>query len=127
MRMLVLVAHTDRWTRLVVRDVVVEAGSTVVEASNGMSALRLAQQTQPDLVLLGPTLSEIEPGEVLGLLRADMPTRGIPVLMLRATGHRAAPARGRCAQMARRRRNRRSAARRSRRHAGAAPTLVRHA
>ena len=84
--MLVLVAHSDRWTRLLVRDVVVEAGSAVVEASNGMSALRLAQQTQPDLVLLGPTLSEIAPGEVLGLLRADLPTRGIPVLMLRANG-----------------------------------------
>ena len=120
--MLVLVAHTDRWTRLLVRDVVVEAGSTVVEASNGMSALRLAQQTQPDLVLLGPTLSEIQPGEVLGLLRSELPTRGIPVLMLRAKG----PMRGRCARITRRR-TRRSAARRSRRHATAAPILVRHA
>ena len=124
--MLVLVAHADRWTRLLVRDIVVEAGSTVVEASNGMSALRLAQQTQPDLVLLGPTLSEIAPGEVLGLLRADLPTRGIPVLMLRTK----APTRGRCALIVRRPRRARalrSAARRSRRHATAAPTLVRYA
>ena len=66
--MLVLVAHNDRWTRHQVREVLTHAGSTVIEASNGMSALRQAQRSQPDLVLLGPSLSEIDAGEVLTLL-----------------------------------------------------------
>jgi DNA-binding response OmpR family regulator len=58
--MLVLVAHTNQRMRLLVRGVLTEAGSTVIEASNGMSALRLGHPTQPDLVLLGPTPWKLE-------------------------------------------------------------------
>jgi DNA-binding response OmpR family regulator len=82
--MLVLVAHNDRWTRHQVREVLTGAGSTVIEASNGMSALRQAQRSRPDLVLLGPTLSEIDARDVLGLLRSDASTRRMPIMMLDA-------------------------------------------
>ena len=63
------------------REVLTESGSTVIEASNGMSALRQARRSQPDLVLLGPSLSEIDAGEVMGLLRSE----AMPVVLLNAS------------------------------------------
>jgi len=120
--MLVLVAHADRWTRLLVSQVVAETGCHVVEASNGMSALRLAQRERPDLVLLGPALSEIDAQDVLGVLRSERQTRAMRVLMLRGSGG-ASEARGRCARHRCVRRRRRTA-RHTRRHVQAPTQLL---
>jgi CheY-like chemotaxis protein len=124
--MIVLVAHTDRWTRLLVRDVVTDAGSTVVEASNGSAALRLAIRTQPDLVLLGPSLSEIDARDVVCALRAETGTRWVPVVMLRDAQHAGVPAvRWRCVRRARRQASGRVRRRQIRHHAQASARLVR--
>jgi len=82
----VLVAHHDRWQRLVLADALVGAGFRVAEASNGTSALRLAAQERPHVVVLGAQLSELDPTEVRCALKADPQTRQIGVFVVREEG-----------------------------------------
>jgi CheY-like chemotaxis protein len=82
--MQVLVAHHDRWTRLVLSDALVHAGFRVAEASNGLAALRLVAQARPDVVVLGPQLSELASSEVRSAIKADPSTRAIGVFLVRA-------------------------------------------
>ena len=81
--MRVLVVHHDRWARLVLADVLAGAGFGVAEASNGMTALRLAAQMRPDVVVLGTALPELAAHDVRTALRADPETRRIGVFVLR--------------------------------------------
>jgi len=67
---------------LVLAEAFTRAGYLVLEASNGMSALRLARQALPELVVLDVALAEITGREVLDLLRADVLTRGITSLLV---------------------------------------------
>jgi len=78
----VLIADYDRWSRLCVSGVLSTAGFSVEEASNGMSALRLARDTQPQVVIVGRDLPEIAPPDLVGLLRSDPRTRDTAVLQL---------------------------------------------
>jgi CheY-like chemotaxis protein len=79
----ILVAHHDRWTRLVLANVLRQAGFGVAEASNGISVLRLAAQSRPDVVVLGGQLPELGVGDVRSALKADPRTRGIGVFVVR--------------------------------------------
>lgn len=79
----VLVAHHDRWSRVVLMDVLERAGFGVTEASNGGAALRMARHTRPDVVVLGAQLSEVAAGEVHRALKADPLTRDIGVFVVR--------------------------------------------
>jgi chemotaxis response regulator CheB len=81
--MQVLVAHHDRWTRLVLSDALVHEGFRVAEASNGMAALRLVEQARPDVVVLGPELSEMASSEVRSAIKSNPRTRGIGVFVVR--------------------------------------------
>ncbi|HEY3058597.1 MAG TPA: response regulator [Chloroflexota bacterium] len=81
--MRVLVVHHDRWARLVLVDVLARAGFGVAEASNGMTALRLAAQTRPDVVVLGTRLPELAAHDVQTALKAAPATRRIGVFVLR--------------------------------------------
>ena len=58
------------------------AGFSVEEASNGMSALRLARDTRPQVVIVGRDLPEIAPTDLVGLLRADPRTQDAAVLQV---------------------------------------------
>jgi len=53
-----LVVEHDPWIRLVMCDVLAQAGFRVASASNGFSALRLAQREPLALVLLNLVLPE---------------------------------------------------------------------
>jgi DNA-binding response OmpR family regulator len=55
-RSIALVVEDDPWIRLLLRDLLTDEGYTVLEASNGSAALRLAQRQPPALVLLDPVL-----------------------------------------------------------------------
>jgi len=81
--MQVLVAHHDRWTRLVLSDALSHAGFRVAEASNGLAALRLVEQAPPDVVVLGAELSELASSEVRSAIKSDPRTRGIGVFVVR--------------------------------------------
>src|SRR3989442_8518260 len=81
-RLKVLVADSDRWTRLSVTSMLATAGFSVQEASNGMSALRMACAVAPDVVMLGSELPEIASDELVDLLRSDSRTRDVAVVPL---------------------------------------------
>src|SRR3989442_9346945 len=58
------------------------AGFRVEQASNGVSALRIAETSLPQIVLLRHNLPELGAADVLHLLRADRRTRHCAVLQL---------------------------------------------
>jgi CheY-like chemotaxis protein len=60
----------------------VESGYEVVCAEDGESALRLAQQVKPDLILLDLILPKMSGPEVLDHLKHDAATAKIPVVVL---------------------------------------------
>jgi CheY-like chemotaxis protein len=76
----VLVADHDTWARRSVSDVLTQAGFRVEQASNGMSALRMAQRLEPQLVLLGRSLPEIDTADVVQVLRNDHRTRNTAIV-----------------------------------------------
>jgi signal transduction histidine kinase/ActR/RegA family two-component response regulator len=57
---------------------------TLLTAIDGLSGLELVRQQQPDLVLLDLHLPDLEGGEVLSRLQADVQTKAIPVVILSA-------------------------------------------
>ena len=114
----VLVAHHDRWTRLVLADLLASAGFGVAEASNGMTALRLAAQARPDVVVLGTRLPELEANDVRAALKADPATRGIGVFVLHEREVASGGAVGACVRRCRREITRGHAARGARRGSG---------
>jgi CheY-like chemotaxis protein len=67
-RVSVLIADHNRWTRLNLASMLIEAGMLVSEASNGFSALRLALERAPQIVVIGGA-------ELSDRLRADPVTR----------------------------------------------------
>ena len=62
-----------------------QAGFQVLEAATGESALRLAAESRPDLVLLDINLPDISGLDVARRLRQDPQTRGIPIIHISAT------------------------------------------
>jgi len=77
---MILVVHHDPWVRAVLSDLVDSAGWTAKQASNGASGLRLAVLLQPQVIVVGPELSELRSGDLIDLLHADTRTRRIPVV-----------------------------------------------
>jgi len=58
-------------------------GYTVLYAYNGIDGLRVAQESQPELIVLDVMMTEVGEGfEVARLLKADAKTCAIPVIML---------------------------------------------
>ncbi len=80
-----LVIDDDRGIRSLLSAGLSEAGWTVVEASNGFSGLRHADQERPDVILLDLALPEIDGLAVLAELRRRPATRTVPVVAV--TGH----------------------------------------
>jgi len=80
----VLVVDDDPTLREVVSGYLTRAGLDVVEAEDGLTALALARDRSPDLVVLDLTLPGLDGLEVFRGLRAE---RGdLPVVMLTARG-----------------------------------------
>lgn len=57
-------------------------GFEVVEASNGLQALKVAEKELPDLILLDLNLPELSGFEVLSQLKREDKTKNIKVLIL---------------------------------------------
>ncbi|MFH1147603.1 MAG: response regulator [Pseudomonadota bacterium] len=62
-----------------------QSGFEVIEAGTGREAIRLAMETQPDLIILAINLPDIDGFEVVQALRADPGTASIPIVHLSAT------------------------------------------
>jgi len=61
------------------------AGFEMVQAANGLEAIRQALESQPHIVVMDLSLPEMDGWETTRRLKADQRTAGIPVLAL--TGH----------------------------------------
>ena len=62
------------------------AGHTVIAAGDGLSALRLARERRPDLIVLDLMLPQMTGQEVCRRLKSDPDLAAIPVVMLTARG-----------------------------------------
>jgi two-component system, cell cycle response regulator DivK len=79
-----IVEDNDR-SRKLVRDVLTFKGYQIVEAETGEEGVRLAQERRPSLVLMDIRLPGVDGIEALGRLRAEVATRGIPVMAMTAS------------------------------------------
>ena len=79
----ILHVNDDDANRYAVTRMLQKAGFEVVEAANGSEALQLANEL-PDLVILDVKLPDIDGYEVAARIRANPPTRLLPVLHLSA-------------------------------------------
>ena len=82
---LILIVEDDEKSRKLVRDVLTFKGYEIVEAETGEEGVRLAQERRPSLVLMDIRLPGIDGIQALGRLRAEVATRGIPVMAMTAS------------------------------------------
>jgi two-component system, cell cycle response regulator DivK len=80
----VLLVEDDAWIRTFLCDVLSDAGYTVLEAADGRTGLRLAEQERPQLMLLDLAMPEFTGMDVLTELRRNAWARKLPVLILSA-------------------------------------------
>jgi signal transduction histidine kinase/DNA-binding response OmpR family regulator len=80
----VLVVDDDPEARELVAKILEPLGFTVIRAANGEEGVELARQTAPDLVILDLVMPGISGFEVVRILKADLYTRAIPVLVVTA-------------------------------------------
>lgn len=78
----ILLVEDSRFVRLATEQVLVRAGYTVVTASDGEEALRIAYARIPDLILLDMLLPKLGGPEVLHALKNSPLTAHIPVIVL---------------------------------------------
>lgn len=66
----------------VLHDALDETGYVVLVASNGVAAIQIANQAQPDVILLDAIMPEMDGFEVCRQLKADINTSSIPVIFM---------------------------------------------
>jgi two-component system, cell cycle response regulator DivK len=81
----VLVADDKATGRELVRTVLENGGYTVIEAADGMEALRLARETLPDLIILDIHMPGRDGFGVIEELRRDPQFAATPVMALTAS------------------------------------------
>jgi len=82
---LILVVEDNDKSRKLVRDVLTFKGYVIIEAETGEEGVGLTQERRPSLVLMDIRLPGIDGIEALGRLRAEVATRGIPVMAMTAS------------------------------------------
>lgn len=80
----ILLVEDDNDLREVVRITLERPTIHILEAPDGTSALRLAKETIPDLILLDWMMPGIQGLEVIETLRQDPDTAAIPIIMVTA-------------------------------------------
>jgi two-component system phosphate regulon response regulator PhoB len=80
----ILLVEDDPDIRQLVSYKLTRGGFDVTEASDGFAALRSAQQTPPDLVILDVRLPRLSGLEVCRELRSGPRTAQVPIIMLTA-------------------------------------------
>jgi CheY-like chemotaxis protein len=76
----ILIVEDDLASRELARYLLVQAGHTVLLATNGLEGLRMAQQDHPDLVLSDIQLPGIGGLEIAATLHAEPGLRHVPVV-----------------------------------------------
>ena len=80
----VLVVEDDPWIRSLMADLLVGEGYAVVQASDGKAGLEMAEENDPDVILLDLAMPEKSGLDVLHELKSSKPTRDIPVIVVSA-------------------------------------------
>lgn len=80
----ILIVDDEDAIRELIRFTMEKNGYRTVEAADGLTALRLAQQTIPSLMILDLMLPEVDGMEVCRRLKMSPTTAGIPIVMLTA-------------------------------------------
>ncbi len=81
---LILAVDDDEDNLLLLREVIEPMGCSLLSATHGKAALLLAQDCQPDLILLDVMLPDFNGIEVVKRLRHNALTKTIPVVALTA-------------------------------------------
>jgi len=81
---LILAVDDDEDNLLLLREVIEPMGCSLLSATNGKAALLLAQDCQPDLILLDVMLPDFNGIEVVKRLRHNPLTQKIPIVALTA-------------------------------------------
>jgi CheY-like chemotaxis protein len=82
----ILVIEDDPWTRTITTALLAGEGFAVVEAKNGEEGLQQARTHAPHAILLDLALPTKSGLDVLRELKAEAPTRDIPVIVVSAYG-----------------------------------------
>jgi CheY-like chemotaxis protein len=85
----ILIADDEPHIRKLVTFTLGNRGYEVVEACDGGEAVRLAGETQPDLILLDVMMPVMTGYDALRALKGDPATADIPVVMLSAKSQKA--------------------------------------
>lgn len=80
----ILVIEDEAHTRKVLLNCLQFEGFRAIEADNGKTGLRLAQEHHPDLIVCDIMMPEIDGYDVLSMLRQQLSTLAIPVIFLTA-------------------------------------------
>jgi CheY-like chemotaxis protein len=80
----VLVVEDDPWIRSLMADLLAGEGYSVVQASDGKAGLEMAEESEPDVILLDLAMPEKSGLDVLHELKSSKPTRDIPVIVVSA-------------------------------------------
>jgi two-component system, cell cycle response regulator DivK len=79
------IVEDDSKSRKLVRDLLTFNGYEIIEAETAEEGVRLALERHPSLVLMDIRLPGIDGIQALGRLRAEVITRGIPVMAMTAS------------------------------------------
>jgi signal transduction histidine kinase/DNA-binding response OmpR family regulator len=80
----VLVVDDEPANRSLLTEALEPAGFTVMTASGGRDAIKIAKKSKPDLVLLDLLMPDVNGFDVVEALRADDKTRDTPIMVLTA-------------------------------------------
>lgn len=80
----VLVVEDDPWIRSLMADLLAGEGYSVVQAADGKAGLDMAEESDPDVILLDLAMPEKSGLDVLHELKSSKPTRDIPVIVVSA-------------------------------------------
>src|ERR1700757_1600609 len=80
----ILVADDHRSNRMLLEEMLTEAGFNVSTASDGASALRMFESARPDLVLLDVMMPHLHGFEVCERIKSNQDTCLTPVILVTA-------------------------------------------
>jgi CheY-like chemotaxis protein len=81
----VLIADDKATSRELVRTVLEKEGYSVIEAADGIEALRVAREAAPDMIILDLQMPGLDGFEVLQELRKDRRFAATPIMALTAS------------------------------------------
>ena len=80
----ILLVEDNEDNRIIYRLTLAHFGYEVIEAADGETAVRLARETMPDLILMDVSIPGIDGWQATRMLKADERTERVPIVALTA-------------------------------------------